>query len=127
MSDQSIVDVLKSTVHDAQELMRSEIALAKSELRAEVRTLGSGAAALGAAAVSGLVAVVFLLTALAWAVPPLLGWPVWSGFALVGLLAAVVAVVLAMMGRSKLNSQRHMPLTADTMKENLKWMRARTS
>jgi Putative Actinobacterial Holin-X, holin superfamily III len=127
MSDQSIVDVLKSTVHDAQELLRSEIALAKSELRAEVRTLGSGAAALGAAAVSGLVAVVFLLTALAWAVPPLLGWPVWSGFALVGLLAAVVAVVLAMMGRSKLNSQRHMPLTADTMKENLKWMRARTS
>jgi hypothetical protein len=127
MSDQSIVDVLKSTVQDAQDLLLSEIALAKSELRAEVRRVGSGAAALGAAAVSGLVAVVFLLTALAWAVPPLLGWPVWSGFAAVGVLAAVVAAVLAMTGRSKLNSQRHMPLTSDTMKENLKWMRARTS
>ena len=127
MSDQSIVDVLKSTVQDAQDLLRSEIALAKSELRAEVRTVGSGAAALGAAAVAGLVAVVFLLTALAWAVPPLLGWPVWSGFAIVGVLTAVVAAVLAMMGRSKLNSQRHMPLTSDTMKENVKWMRARTS
>jgi hypothetical protein len=127
MSDQSIVDVLKSTVQDAQDLLRSEIALAKSELREEVRTVGSGAAALGAAAVSGLVAVVFLLTALAWAVPPLLGWPVWSGFAIVGVLAAVAAAVLAMTGRSKLNSRRHMPLTSDTMKENLKWMRARTS
>ena len=127
MSDQSIGDVLKSTVQDAQDLLRSEIALAKSELRAEVRTVGSGVAALGAAAVSGLVAVVFLLTALAWAVPPLLGWPVWSGFAIVGVLAAVAAAVLAVMGRSKLNSQRHMPLTSDTMKENLKWMRARTS
>jgi hypothetical protein len=127
MSDQSIGDVLKSTVQDAQDLLRSEIALAKSELRAEVRTVGSGVAALGAAAVSGLVAVVFLLTALAWAVPPLLGWPVWSGFAIVGVLAAVAAAVLAVMGRSKFNSQRHMPLTSDTMKENLKWMRARTS
>ena len=127
MSDQSIADVLKSTVQDAQELLRSEIALAKAELRDEVRTVGTGAAALAAAGVAGLVALVFLLTALAWAVPPLLGWPVWSGFAAVGILVAVVAAALAMTGKKKLNGQRHMPLTSDTMKENLKWMRARTS
>lgn len=127
MSDQSIADLLKGTAQDAQDLLRSEIALAKAELRAEMRTVGTGAAALAAAAVSGLVAVVFLLTALAWATPPLLGWPVWTGFAIVGLIVAVAAAGLAMIGRNKLNGQRHMPLTADTMKENLKWMRARTS
>ncbi|HUE86182.1 MAG TPA: phage holin family protein [Vicinamibacterales bacterium] len=127
MSDQSIADVLKSTVQDAQDLLRGEIALAKAELRAEVRTVGAGAVSLAAAAVTGLVAVVFLLTALAWVVPPLLGWPVWTGFAIVGLLAAAAAAGLAMMGKKKLNGQRHMPLTTDTMKENLKWMRARTS
>ena len=127
MSDQSIADVLKSTVQDAQELLRSEIALAKAEFRDEARTVGTGAAALAAAGVAGLVALVFLLTALAWAVPPLVGWPVWSGFAIVGVLVAIVAAALAMTGKKKLNGQRHMPLTSDTMKENLKWMRARTS
>jgi hypothetical protein len=127
MSDQSIADLLKGTVQDAQDLLRSEIALAKAELRAEMRTVGTGAAALAAAAVSGLVAMVFLLTALAWATPLLLDWPVWTGFAIVGLIVAVAAAGLAMIGRNKLNGQRHMPLTADTMKENLKWMRARTS
>ena len=127
MSDQSIVDTLRSTIHDAQELLRSEIALAKAELQAEVKTVGAGVVTLTAAAVSGLVALVFLLTALAWAVPPLLGWPVWSGFAMVGAFAAAAAAGLAMMGKNKLNGQRHMPLTSDTMKENLQWMRARTS
>jgi hypothetical protein len=126
MSDQSIADVLRSTIQDAQALISSEIALAKAELRAEVRTVGTGAAALAAAAVSGLIALVFLLTALAWAMPPLLGWPVWSGFAVVGLVVAVCAAGLAMTGRSKLNRHRHLPLTSDTMKENLEWMRART-
>jgi hypothetical protein len=127
MTEPSIADLLKSTVHDAQELLRVELALAKAELRAEAKNVGAGAAALAAAAVAGLVAVVFLLTALAWAVPLLAGWPVWSGFALVGVVVGVVAAGLAVMGRNKLNGQRHMPLTADTMKENLQWMRARTS
>ena len=127
MSDQSIGETLRSTIQDAQDLLRSEIALAKAELQAEVKTFGAAVVTLTAAAVSGLLALVFLLTALAWAVPPLLGWPVWSGFAMVGVLAAVAAAGLAMTGRKKLNGQRHMPLTSDTMKENLQWMRARTS
>ena len=127
MSDQSIADTLRSTIHDAQDLLRSELSLAKAELRAEVKTLGAGAATLAAAAVSGLIAVVFLLTAFAWVVPPLLGWPVWTGFAIVGVVAGVAAAGLAIMGMNKLNGRRHMPLTSDTMKENLQWMRARTS
>ena len=125
--DQSIADLLRSTLHDAQDLVRGEIALARAELRAEIRTLGAGAAALAGAAAAGLIAVVFLLTAAAWAIASVAGWPVWSGFAIVGAVVLVAAVVMAMMGRSRIAGQRHMPLTAKTMKENLQWMRARTS
>ena len=46
---------------------------------------------------------------------------------MVGVFAAAAAARLAMMDKGKLNGQRHMPLTSDTMKENLQWMRARTS
>ena len=125
--DRSIVDVLKTALNDAQDLIRGEIALARAELRAEARRLAAGAAALVTAAVAALIAVVFLLTAAAWAFVALFDWPAWTGFAIVGFLVAVAAGALAMVGRNRLAAGRHMPLTVDTMKENMEWMRARTS
>ena len=123
--DQSIADVIRRTVHDAQDLVRGEIALAKAELREEIRRIGAGAAALAAAAVAGLIAVVFLLTAVAWGIPVAFGWAAWTGFAMVGAIVLVAAVVLGMMGKKRLTAERHMPLTVDTMKENMRWTRAR--
>jgi Flp pilus assembly protein TadB len=125
--EQSITDVIKSTIQDAQDLVRTEILLAKTELRQEVRRFGAGAAQLAAAAVAGLVAVMFLLGALAWAIPQLAGWPVWTGFAIVGAIMLIIAVVLAMMGKKQFNGERAMPLTLDTMKENMQWTRAQRS
>lgn len=125
--DQSIVDVLRSTIANAQDLVRSEIALARVELHEEARRVGKGAAALSAAAIGGIIAVVFLLTAAAWAFPATLGWPAWSGFAIVGGVLLIIAAILGMVGRRRLNGQRHMPLTLDTMRENMRWMRAQRS
>ena len=125
--DQTLADVLKSTVRDAQDLIRGEIALAKTEFREEVRRIGVAVAALAAGAVAALIAVVFLLTALAWGLAAAFAWPAWTGFAVVSLLVAVAAVVLQVMGRSRLARERHMPLTDDTLKENMEWMRARTT
>jgi Flp pilus assembly protein TadB len=123
--DQSIADLIKGTLHDAQDLVRGEIALAKAEMRQEVRKVGAGAAALAAAAVAALIAVVFLLTALAWGVTTALGWPAWSGFALVGGAVLLVALVLAMMGKKRFNGEQRMPLTTESMRETMQWTRAR--
>lgn len=125
--DQSIADVLRSTIHDAQDLVRGEIALAKAELREEVARVRGGAIALSTAAVTALIAVVFLLTAVAWAIPVMMAWAAWTGFAIVGGVLLIAALALGMMGRRRLNGHRHMPHTLDTMKENMQWMRARTS
>jgi hypothetical protein len=125
--EQSITGVLKSTIQDAQDLVRSEVALAKAELRDEMKRAGAGIAALAAAAVAALIAVVFLFTAIAWAMFEGLGWPVWTGFALVTVVVGLAAVVLAYMGRRRLAGERRMRLTVDSMKENMQWMRARTS
>jgi hypothetical protein len=123
--DQSIADVIKSTIHDAQDLVRGEIALAKAELREEVGRVGRGAAALAVAGVATLIATVFLLMAVASAIPSAAGWPAWTGFALVGATVLIGALVLATMGKKLFNGARHMPLTVDTMKENMQWTRAR--
>jgi uncharacterized membrane protein YqjE len=125
--DQSIVDLIRKAVRDAQDLVHSEIALAKAELREEGRRVGVAAALLAGAAVAGVMGFAFLLATLAWAVSAGFEWPVWSGFALVTALMCIVAVALAYVGRRKLVAERHLPRTADTMKENAQWIRARTS
>lgn len=125
--EQTILEVVKSAIRDAQDLVRGEIALAKNELRAEVKRVAAGAGVLAAAAVMAVVAVVFLLATIAWAIADFAGWPLWAGLGIVTLLAIVIAAVLAAVGRGRLAAERHLPLTIETMKENAKWIRARTS
>jgi hypothetical protein len=126
-NDSSIAGVLKEALRDAQELVRGEIALAKAEAREELSRLGTGAALLAGAAVMAVIAIVLLMTTFAWAISEVSGWPVWAGFAIVTVLAFVIAGALALIGKKRLVAARHMPRTVDTMKENLEWMRARTS
>jgi hypothetical protein len=125
--DQSIVDLLKAAMSDAQELIRSELALAKAEVRQEVSRIQVGIAAFAGAAVAAIVAVVLLATTVAWGISEGLGWPVWGGFAIVTLLMIVTAAALVYVGRRRFLAQHAMPLTVDTLKENAKWIRARTS
>ena len=125
--DQSIADLLRNTFQDAQDLIRGEVALAKAELRQEMTRLRGGAVALAMAAVAGLIAVVFLLTAAAWAIPALTGWAAWTGFAIVGGIALLAAIVAGVMGRNRLTAEQRMPLTVETMKENLRWTQPQRS
>jgi high-affinity Fe2+/Pb2+ permease len=125
--DQSIVDLLKTALADGQELVRSELALAKTELRQEISRIQIGVGAFAGAAVAAVVALVLLAATLAWGISEGLGWPVWAGFATVTVLMMIVAAVLASVGRRRFSQQQTMPLTVDTLKENAKWIRARTS
>ena len=125
--DQSIADLLKAAVADGQELIRSELALAKVELRQEMGRLQVGIGAFAGAAVAAIVAVVLLAATVAWGISEGLGWPVWAGFGIVTLIMMVTAAALAVVGRRRFSQQQAMPLTVDTLKENAKWIRARTS
>ncbi len=125
--DQSIVDLVKSAIRDAQDLVRGEIALAKTELRREMKQMTSAVVALAVAAVMGVIALVFLFATIAFGISAAARWPVWAGFAIVTLIVIIAAGILAYGGRQRLVAQRHMPKTMDTMKENAKWMKARTS
>jgi len=76
VQEPGIVDVIRGALSDAQDLIRSEIALAKAELRQEVSRLQVGAAAFAGAAVAAVVGVVMVLTTIAWAIAEGFGWPV---------------------------------------------------
>ena len=122
-----IVDSIRRALADAQDLIRSEIALAKAELRQEVSRLEVGAAAFAGAAVAAVAGIVMLLTTLAWAIAEGFGWRVWAGFGVVTVLTFVLAIALAYVGKRRFAAKKPMPLTVDTMKENATWIRARTS
>ena len=125
--ESSIGDLIKEAVRDARDLVHAEITLAKTEAREEIRRLGAGAVLLAAAAIAGVIGIILLLTAIAWGISEGLDWPVWAGFGIVTVLVLIAAGVLAYMGRARLQSQRHMPRTVDTLKEDMEWIRARTS
>ena len=125
--DSSMAELVRDAVRDAQDLIRGEIALAKSEMREEVHRIRMGAAFLAGAALTAAIGIVFLMTTLAWAMSDVFQWPVWAGFGIVALVMLLTAGALLHVGRKRLTAQRYMRRTIDTVKENLQWMRARTS
>lgn len=125
--DSSIADLVRDAVRDAQELIRGEIALAKTEVREEVHRIRMGAAFLAGAALTAAIGTIFLMMTVAWAISEVFGWPVWAGFGIVALILLPTAGALLHVGRKRLTARRYMPRTVDTVKENLQWMRARTS
>lgn len=127
MQEARIVDLVQSALSEALDLIRSEIALAKAELRQEVRVLEVAAVVFAGAAVATIAGVMMLLMTIAWAIAEGAGWPVWAGLGIVTVLTFAGAIALVYVGKRGLAAHRPMPLTIDTMKENAKWMRAPTS
>lgn len=124
--EDSIADLIRGTIRDGVSIVRDEILLARTEMREEVARLKTGVIMAAATIGVGALAVIMLLDTIAWGASYAFGWPAWAGFAVVALPLIVITVVLAMMSRSLLSSERFMPKSVDTLKENAEWLRART-
>lgn len=119
-TDQSIGGLVRGVLEDARELIREEVALAKAEARVEISRLTSAITQFGAAAVTGWFAVMFILCAVSLGIATALQWPAWTGFAIVGVLLAIVAGVMFMTGRSAIQRVEPMPRTVESVKENFR-------
>jgi len=124
--EESIPDLILGTIRDGLGLVRDEVLLARNELREELVRIKSGLITMVAAAVAGVLALLMLLSTIAWGAVYAFEWPPWAGFAIVSFPLLVIAIVLAMLGRTLLSRERYMPKSVDTLKENAQWIRART-
>lgn len=88
----STVDLFKEAILDTRELVQTEVALAKNEIREELRRSMRAGIALGVAAAAGLVGLTMVLVAIALAIDlgPLPALIFGLGF----LVIAAIAVVL---------------------------------
>jgi Flp pilus assembly protein TadB len=116
-SDASIATLLRGAIDDARDLVREEIALARAELRHELSKAASAAAGFGAAGAALAVGGLFVLMAIAFGIADLFNWPTWSGFAIVGVLLAIVGIVLFAQARRAFREVRPLPRTVETVKE----------
>jgi len=121
--DRSAADLVRDIISNVQEMVRSEVKLAKAEFREETTKTLSGAKKMGIAAGAG----VFALTFVLWSIALLLTRvvPDWVATLLVGLVLGAVAGVLY----SKARSEIHIPTpekTIENVKENVEWMKNQT-
>ena len=119
--ERSLGELVQLATQDLSLLVSQEIALAKAEIKREVSAAGKGAGLFGGAGFTGLLALVFLSIALAFAIgkPTTLG----VGFLVVGLLYLLAAVVLALTGKKKLSQVGPPAKTIETLKDDAAWVK----
>ncbi len=121
----SVGDLVTEVATDISTLIRQELELAKAEVKEEAVKAGKGAGMLGAAGLAGYIALLFASVALMYLINLVmpLGWAALVVAALWGIGAAV----LAASGRKKLKTVSPAPTqTAETLKEDVQWAKART-
>lgn len=107
-SERSLGMIIKDLTADLSNLVRSEIALLKLELKDSVTKLGSGGALLGAALFLGLFGLAFLFVTITLGLVAL-GVPAWLSSLIVTVVLLVAAGALAMMGKKKLEAVNFVP------------------
>lgn len=111
--DRSLGEIMGDISQDLSTLMRQEVELAKAELSETASRVGKGAGMFAGAGVAGWFTLFFLSVALWWALGTLVGLG-WSAV-IVAVIWAIVAVILAMTGRTELARVRGLPKTAETV------------
>lgn len=112
--------------HQVGDLVGKEMQLARSELREELRKGVKAATSLSAAAIVGLLAVVFLSSAAAWGLAEVMAPGL--AFLIVGAVQVALAGVLFVTGRRHAAEVDPVPHeTVETLKEDAQWARNQKS
>jgi hypothetical protein len=123
--ERSVSDVFQDILRNLQEMVRSEIRLAKVEIRAEVKQAVSSGVWIAAGGVAATSAWIFLLWTLAYALATRMS--MWAATLLVAVVMAAVAAALIMSGIRRARRIRPIPeRTVESVKENLEWMKQPT-
>lgn len=112
----SLGELFSHVTEDISTLIRQEVALAKAEATVSAKKAGKGAGMLAGAGVAGHFVLLFLSIALWWALGNLFDSHALSAV-VVAVLWAIIAGVLAAVGRKALQQVDGLPKTAETVKK----------
>ena len=124
--DRSVGQLLGDVTKELQALVRKELDLAKAETKEELQRAGAAGKRFGVAGLAGYLAVVMLSFAASWALTAVMptGW----AFFAVGAVLGLVAAAMVLQGRRQLREFHPVPQeTAETLKEDVQWLKSRKS
>lgn len=111
----SVGDLISDIAADLSTLLRQETELAKAEIKQSASRAGKGVGLLAGAAMGADFVLLFLSIALWWGIGNWVGLG-WSAL-IVAAVWAVIAALLASMGRADLKRVQGLPKTVQTAKE----------
>lgn len=119
---ESLSDLASELVADVGSLLRSELQLARTEIRQEVSALIWGTALLASGGAVLFLGVLYLLLAATFAIGYAL--PLSSSALIVGAVVFVVGAILAAIGAGKLSMAKPVPeQTIESLREDVRWLR----
>ena len=125
-AEKSLGELFGEMTTEVSQLMRKEVELAKVEIKDEVGRAGKAGGMLGAGAVTGYFALLFISLALAWLLDQVMNTAL--AFFIVGLLYGIAAAVLITRGREQMKHVDPVPRqTVETLKEDAEWVKAQKS
>lgn len=133
--ENSVAGLLRQLRDDTTELVREEIALAKTEVTEKVSKLSRNAVLLAAGALLGYAALIPLLVGLGFALGNLFvswglsgGMGAFLGFLVVALVTGVISAAIVLNALSAFKKEKLTPeRTIGTLKEDKQWIQSKIS
>ncbi len=124
MPDRPVAEVLQDIVGNIQSILRSEIRMARVEVRERVAAATGSAKWLGAAVVTAVYAGLFALLSAMYGLALIM--PLWlAGLVVTGAMV-VISIGLVSTGIARVKAMQHLPTqTTDMLRENVEWLNKR--
>lgn len=118
----TLVEAVKAIAADTAALLRAELELAKAEIASGAQRKALGAGLLALAAALAAVAFLALLVAAGFALSEGAGLPGWASALIIAGVLLVVAVIVALIGRSQLATPVSTKATQQQVSEDMEWV-----
>jgi hypothetical protein len=120
--ERALSDVLQDILRNLQDIVRSEVRLAKVEIRDDAKRAASSAVWIAAGTIGALSAWAFLLWTITFALSTRMS--MWAATLVVAVVLAGAAIVLIVGGIRRMKRIHPIPeRTIASIKENVEWMR----
>jgi predicted transcriptional regulator len=106
--ERTIGQLVADATHDISSIMRSEVALAKAEIRADAQKAGLGAGMFAAAGTLAFLALILLLISAAYGLVAA-GLAPWLAFLIVAAVLLVVGAILVLVGKRSIDGVKGKP------------------
>jgi hypothetical protein len=106
--ERTLGQLVADATHDISSIVRSEVALAKAEMRADAKKAGAGAGMFATAGVLAFLALILLLISAAYGLVAA-GLAPWAAFLIVAGVLLIIGVILVLAGKHNIGSLKGKP------------------